>query len=246
MSDNKKIDKNAVLGPCKEYVEQAKQYGIKDAITAVVLNIVLLVQFLLMGKIFVHRGTELNELFIFNVTGFMALSIISLVCLLCVAHKHKFRTIGFSKTHWVKSFQIGIFLSIIVVILSLVRIVIFHGVVKSGLWLIASRIIYYMFFIGFMEEIVFRGYIGTRLYGVITNKKVSIVITGIMFSLLHIPFQSIIAQVSPVEYLITNSINLIIIFIMHIGFQYIYAKYNSIIAPTMFHFIWDFSQWLIS
>lgn len=238
-------DKNTVLGACAEYAEQSKKYGLKDVLSAFILYIVLLVEFILMGNIFVNRGTTINETFIFTITGFMALSIISFVCLLCVAHKHKFRTVGFSKTHWFNSFKIGMCLSIIVVIWGLIRIFIFHGVIRNGGWLISSRIVYYMVFIGFMEEFVFRGYIGTRLYGFIPNKKLSIVIAGIMFSLLHVPFQAIIAQVAPLDYLMTNSINLLIIFIMHIGFQHLYAKYNSIIAPTMFHFIWDFSQWLI-
>lgn len=58
------------------------------------------------------------------------------------------------------------------------------------------RIIYYLVFVGFTEKIALRGYIGTRLYGCFTDKRLSIIIVGVMVSIIHIPFHMIISQTS--------------------------------------------------
>ncbi len=237
--------KNKVtLKACEEYVEQTKVYSLKDAISAIILYIILIAEYIFMGKIFVYKGADISEYFIFFVTAFFALLTVALVGLLCVVHKQKFDTVGFSKTHWIKSFKLGMFLFVIVIMGGLIRYLFFHGTVRSDIPRIFMRIIYFLFFIGFTEEVVFRGYIGTRLYGFFTSKGLSIVITGILFSLMHVPFQAMVAQVAPLEYIMINWSNLISISIMHIGFQWLYSKHNSIVAPTILHFIWDYVQWI--
>jgi membrane protease YdiL (CAAX protease family) len=96
-----------------------------------------------------------------------------------------------------------------------------------------------------MEELAFRGYIGTRLYGCFKNKLFAISITGLLFTFMHLPFQMLMADTTMLGYIASNWANLIFIFLLHFVFQALYAKHNSIIAPTLFHFIWDYVQWFI-
>lgn len=235
----------AVLGANDEYVQQTKEYGRKDALIALILYVVMILEFVLMGKIFVQKSSPMTETYIFCVTSIVSLNIIGFVFLLCSIRRQKLVTVGFSKTQAKKSFAVGMILFILVVLFGSIWTIISGLKIQTNIGVIIMRIIYYLVFIGFMEELVFRGYIGTRLYGYFTNKRLSLVIVGIMFSLLHIPFHMVLIQMSLSEYLLVNWINLIYIFIFQFVFQWLYSKYNSIVAPTIFHFIWDFIQWFI-
>lgn len=233
-----------VLGANNEYLQQAKEYGSKDALFALILFIIEMFGLSLVGNLFLQKGEALSEIYIFIVTGIFSMIFIGLVFLFCIIRRQKLITIGFSKTLAKKSFIFGLLLFGFVVILYSIR-AIFSGSVQTDINLIIINIIYYLIFIAFMEELIFRAYIGTRLFGFFKNKKLSIAIVGIMCSFEHIPFYMIISQVSLAAYISSHFYNLISLAIIHILFQWIYSKYNSIIAPTILHFIWDYIQWFI-
>lgn len=234
-----------VLGANNEYLLQANEYGSKDALYALILFIVEVLGLSLVGKLFLHKGDALTEIYIVSVTGIFSMIFIGLVFLICLIRRQKLVTIGFSKTQAKKSFILGILLFGIVTILCSIRAIFSGSRIQTDINLIIISIIYYLIFIAFMEELIFRAYIGTRLFGFFKNKKLSIAIVGIMFSLEHIPFYMIISQVSLAAYISSHFVNLISLAIIHILYQWLYAKYNSIIAPTILHFIWNYIQWFI-
>lgn len=234
-----------VLGANDEYVQQTKEYGRKDALLSLILYFVMNLLFVLMGKIFVQKGLTLTETYMFCVTGIVSLICIGLVFLFCLIRRQKLVTVGFSKNQVKKSFAMGMILFILVAIFRGIWPIISGSTIQTNIGVIFMKVIYFFIFIGFMEELVFRGYIGTRLYGCFTNKRLSLVVVGIMFSFLHIPFYMVVAQMSLSEYISANWVSLILIFLFHIVFQWLYSKYNSIVAPTILHFIWDYIQWFI-
>jgi membrane protease YdiL (CAAX protease family) len=235
---------STVLGK-DEYVQQTKEYGRIDALFALIVYVVMIFLFLLMGKLFVYKSSTLTEVYIFVITGIFTLFLIGFVFLLCSIRKQNLMTVGFSMTYAIQSFGMGMFLFMIVIALKVITSVNNGSTIQTDIGLIVMKIIYYLIFIAFMEEVVIRGYIGTRLYGYFTNKRLSIVIVGIMFSLEHIPFQMMYAQMSLMEYISQNWGYLVYTAAFHFILQWLYAKYNSIIAPTIFHFIWNFIQWFI-
>lgn len=234
-----------VLGANNEYILQANEYGGKDALFALILFIVVMFGLSLVGKLFLHKGNALTEIYMVSVTGIYSMIFIGLVFLFCKIRRKKLVTIGFSMTQAKKSFIFGILLFGLVAILCSVRVIFSGSIIQTDIKLIMIKIIYYLIFIAFMEELIFRAYIGTRFFGFFKNKKLSIAIVGIMFSLEHIPFYMIISQVSLAAYISSNFSKLITLAIIHILFQWLYAKYNSIIAPTILHFIWNYIQWFI-
>ena len=184
--------KTTVLGVDDEYVQQTDEYGRKDALFALILYAVMVLVFVLTGKIFAQKSSTLTETYIFCVTGVASSICIGLVFLFCFIRKQKLITVGFSKEQALKSLTTGIILFIMVVIFGGIWPIITGSVMQTDIGLIVMSIIYYLFFIGFMEEFTVRGYIGTRLFGFFNNKRLSIVIVGIMFSLYHIPFYMVL------------------------------------------------------
>lgn len=236
---------SVAFGADDEYVQQSNQYVKKDILLALILYCIMVIEFLLLGELFVQKKTELTETFVFISTGVVSLNIIGFVILFCTIRKQKLITLGFSKNKAKESFNFGMILLILVSIIGCIGANITGSRIQSDVGVILMRFIYFVFFIGFMEELVFRAYIGTRFFGVFSNKRLSIIVVGIMCSLLHIPFHMIITQISLFNYISLHWVSLLRITVFHCGFQWLYSKYNSIIAPTILHFIIDFIQWFI-
>lgn len=234
-----------VLSANNEYLQQTKEYGRKDALLVLLLYIFLMLGLSLVGKLFLQKGADLTDAYIVSVTGIFSMVNIGFVFLFCMIRKQKLITIGFSKTQAKKSLILGAMLFVIVTIFFIIKAFLSGSTIQTDIRLVIIYIMYYLIFIAFMEELIFRAYIGTRLFGFFKNKKLSIAIVGIMFSFYHTPFYMIITEVSLTEYICAHFFNLIYLAIIHTFFQWLYAKHNSIIAPTILHFILDYIQWFI-
>ena len=95
------------------------------------------------------------------------------------------------------------------------------------------NIFYYFIVIALPEEVVFRGYIQTRIYGLIKQDILAIIVTGFLFYAMHLPFQI------PVNGMQINIINMAIMLVLHFVMNFLYKKYNSLTAPTIFHGLLD-------
>ncbi len=104
--------------------------------------------------------------------------------------------------------------------------------------------LYYFICIAFVEEVIFRGYIQTRIQTIIKNKWLSIYTVGLMFAFMHVPFQMLIANMSFIQFLLNDYIHLIITGLYHIYFVYIYTRENHILAPTLTHAVINFTPHL--
>lgn len=234
-----------ILGFSQEYINETQQYKTIDFYLSLFLYFVMLSLYFLMGKIFASAGTALSEPFIFITTGIVSALLVGIVFLICHLRKQGISSIGFGKAMAKRSLRCGMILLVSV-------IAIFGGIatltgssIRNDAALVSMRFLYFLFFIAFVEELIFRGYIGTRLYGCFKNKVLAVIVTGILFSLMHIPCQMMMTNRTLLEYISTAWPNLISVFVLHFTFQFLYAKNNSMIAPTVFHFVWDYVQWII-
>lgn len=117
---------------------------------------------------------------------------------------------------------------------------IFHGKslpLDGGVFL---GFLYYLALIALPEELIFRGYIQTRIMGLIPSKSAAILTTGLLFALTHVPFQMAVLNLNYAGYLDKMYIQLLIIFFMHLYFTYIYTRTNNIAGVTLCHALLDF------
>lgn len=233
---------NGILGANQEYVQQTKEYERKDALLSFVVYGIVFGSMLVFRQLYQYKVLWSSTRLVFITTGIVTLFLIGIVLLFCSLRKQKANTIGFSITEMKQSFYTGIsYLIVILVLKWLTKISLKQGalvgVTKENF---IMNVMYYLVFVALMEEIVFRGFIATRLYGYYKNKWLSIVTVGIMFAIIHIPMNSMNLQISSWNYTVTHIDNLIKLAIIHCFFQWIYSKNNSIVAPIMIHFIIDF------
>ena len=150
-------------------------------------------------------------------------------------------TIGIKKDKIGKSILLGIIGSIPFAAMNVT------GQIQSGkslnpnpsdwLW----TFLYFLICIAFAEETVFRGFLQTRIYGLVKNKWAGILLAGALFTLIHVPFQMVQANMSIIDFVRYDMQHLITTWFIHIYLVYLYTRDNSIIAPTIAHAIMDFS-----
>ena len=104
-------------------------------------------------------------------------------------------------------------------------------------------LVIYFLLVSVCEEFVFRGYIGTRLNGLIKNKYVVLLITGILFVLMHFPYRMIAYNMLLTDLDIGWLINL---FIFHFIMSFIYMKTNSIYGSIIPHWVSDLAYEIVS
>lgn len=234
---------NGVFGANKEYVQQTKVYGKKDALLSFVIFGIVFGSMFLLQQLIKYRGLGSSTKLVFITSGVISFFLIGIVLLFCFLRKQKANTIGFSITEMKQSFYTGVFgFTVILVLKWLTKISskqrILEGVTKESF---VMNVVYLLVFVALMEELVFRGYIATRLYGIYKNKWLSIATVGMMSAIIHIPMYSMRLQISMWNYSVTHIDYLIKIAIYHCFFQWVFSKNNSIIAPIMIHFMIDFS-----
>ena len=217
------------------YKGQVREYERKDAIMAIVVWGVILGIYYFMGQLYANKGVYL---------GIPVNIVLASLCIvLILLRKQKVTTIGFTKKNAGNSIVLGSVLGTLVVIGNIVvNLVWAHQLAQ--IQNIIANLFYYMLVISLVEEVTFRGYIQTRIYGLVKKPLFAIILGGILFMLMHIPFQMGHAKLGLLAYVQQSWITLIFTFIWHVVFDFLYRKYNAIYASTIFHGLMDWANYL--
>lgn len=185
-------------------------------------------------------GFSNNELarFVF----YIPVAILSLLPLVFIlkTRKQPLASIGIKKDKILRSLILGILYSLLInlptVIYAILQGYRFNSNIFELLWLF----LYFLICIAFVEEVIFRGYIQTRIQTIIKRKWISIITVGIMFAFMHIPFQMLMANMLFGQFLLYDYKHLLMTGFIHIYFVFIYTRDNHILAPTLTHAFLNF------
>jgi membrane protease YdiL (CAAX protease family) len=153
--------------------------------------------------------------------------------MLVLVRKQKLASIGFTLKNIGKALKTGVVLGIIFSFFMNVLPNILAGGKIISFNQALYNIFYYFIIISLTEEIIIRGYIQTRLYGLIKNDNLAVFVIGFLFYTMHLPFQI------PVNGMQINLINMVVTVAIHFVLNGLYRKYNSLAAPTVFHGLLD-------
>jgi len=209
------------------YQQMTSVYEKKDALVAIGVYILTLLLFL--GAGFLH--------FILGVRLTIELAIVLLLfVVVAIVHlrKQKLNSVGFTLRHFKKALLFG---AVLAVIISLPTVIL--HIMAGHHWTDFNtlfRNIFYQLVLCLQEELMFRGYIQTRLYAIIKSDVSVSIICGLMFTSIHIPFH-LFSYGHALGFFHGNTYCLVQVFIMHFLFNFLYRKYNSLTAPTTCHFL---------
>ena len=149
------------------------------------------------------------------------------------------KSLGIRKDKILKSILLGILFAIPFITLPIIRAAHLNMHIINSNHLLWS-FLYYLLAIGFVEELIFRAFIQTRIQGLIKTKWISILVVAIMFSSMHIPFQMLKSTIPIYKFVPMYSISLIYQSFMHLYLLYLYKKDNNIISVSITHLLLNF------
>lgn len=142
-------------------------------------------------------------------------------------------SLGFGK----EKLKTNLIISLIIISIAFIVVWVMSGL---GFCYILKQLLYYLFYIAAVEEILFRGLIQNYLFGFKLNKYVIYTIGALMFSFMHIPFQMFVHNNVSAHYLYEALPNLLETFIFHFIFCFIAYKRRDITIPIALHCVYDF------
>ena len=239
------------------YAERSKTYPVADGVLAFVAFTIVLIMISLVGN---------SNILIF--VGNLAICAIPFV--FSYLRYQEVETLGITKNHILKSSLLGLAVGLAFFLLlptrrlwplntplQVITAVIADLHLYSSAYFVNS-LLFFVIPVAVGEEVLFRGYIQTRVYGVIKNGWLAILTAGVMFAVLHFPLpiyrtavmdgiliSSLSSYISAVGNFFANYFTYqIFIFhvTMHVIFYYLYRKYNNLSAPVIVHFLLNLRQ----
>lgn len=218
----------------KSYKEDVLNYVKVDAYIALIFYVFFMIMYYFMGRVYAERQIYL---------GVWINIILTVICLIIIkVRKQKLSSVGFTMYKMKKSLILGSVLGVMLLITSSILPNLLAGNRMIGVKEFLYNIFYYFIIIGLVEELIFRGYIQTRMYGLINKRTPAILITAVLFMLMHIPFQMGNSNMGLFEFIANNAIWLLITAVWHVVFDFLYRKYNNILAGTIFHGFMNFGN----
>lgn len=218
-------------------------YTKQDGIFSVLIYIYILVLAYLFG-LFIYKSTLNNYLCnffknkdIYKIIIQIPVNVFQLlpIFLLIKIKNQPLISVGLSLKGILKQFLLGLLFSIPFIIIYIFLLL--NNKTYFTMESFIFTLIYQLIFTSLIEEIIFRGFIQSRITGLINNKPLSILTVGIMFGLAHWPFQLISNNKPLSEIIIPMLFSLLIRIVMHIYLNFIYQKSNNLIAPIITHTI---------
>lgn len=227
-----------ILKSNANYNDNLIKYNKKDGIFGLTLFIIVIILYAILGVLYIKFNIVKENIKIFAIIFNTILIIITI--LFTKLNKQKLDTLGL-RGRWKLSIIIGFILSLFYFYCNCLS-----NLIAGEKLISINKILFLMIFflsVSTSEEIVFRGYIGTRLNGLIKNKYIVLIITGILFVVMHFPYRMITANMSLSDFDIGWLINLLI---FHFVMSFIYMKTNSIFGAIIPHWISDLAYEIVS
>lgn len=226
-----------ILKSNDKYNDNLREYSKKDGVLALILFVIVVVMYSVLGLLYKNNNFIKENI---RIVGIVFDTILIIITIMFVkTNKQKIDTIGF-KGRWMLSIILGGILGLFYLYCNCLS-----HLIEGEKLISINKILFlaiYFLFVSVSEEIIFRGYIGTRLNGLIKNKYVTLVLTGILFVVMHFPYRMIAANISLCDFDIGWLINL---FIFHLVMSFIYMKTNSIFGSIIPHWISDLAYEIV-
>ena len=219
----------------RAYNENLKGFGAFDGVKAIILYGIYILVLLIQGWTYT---SNLNVNILNGLQFVFPLFLLIIGILFVILSKEKLYTIGVNGTKVFQSLLWGVLLALCMVIGMAIY---FRFIEKAAVTVIAPVFITVGIFIvaAFQEEIVFRGYIQTRLTGIIKNPIICSLCTGFLFLLMHYVARWVVGGVSLRSLSLYYVVSLMV---LHFGCDFVYKKTNCLWGAIVLHFLYNTGQ----
>ena len=213
------------------YREQMEGYTLKDTALALVYWALWMAVYYFMGQAMARTGVYYGNI--------VNIALMLVPVLLCI---RRLSSVGITLRNLKPSLLTGLAAGAAV----LLAFGIIPGIASGSRLLpvreILYNVYYYVVIIGLAEEIGFRGFIQPRLYPLLKKEWLTVLAGGVLFVLMHIPFQMGARGMGLAEYWPTFIENAPIQFGWHLVSTWLYRRYGNIAGAALFHGMLDLSM----
>lgn len=215
----------------ESYRTLVNRFEKKDTVLAIIIFVLYGIYLALSGiLVFYVSPTQITY-----IGGLANLIFVGIVLFILKIRNQGIETIGLHNGKLKLSLAMGFILAAIVFFNNCLSNVLFD----NQSFIPASEIllyILYFFTVGLVEEVMFRGYIVTRLHAFTKRIYLDVFLTGILFLLMHFPFRMVAYHMSFMD-LITNVPYMLNLFITHLVLSYIRIKSDCLYGAIIPHWI---------
>ncbi len=230
-----------ILQADRDYDNNLKQYTRKDAILSFILFGIIILNYSILAVLQIKFEIVKDNIVL---VGCIFNSLMIVITVLFIKlNKQTLDTIGISKGKWKNSIIIGIIFSSFLFYNNCISNLI-NGCNLISIQEILILLVYYLL-VAVCEEFVFRGYIGTRIYGFIKKRWLAVFVVGILFIIIHFPYRMIAYGMTLSDLSIKNLNWIIDLFITHLLLNFIYLKTNSLYGAIIPHWMSNFAYNII-
>lgn len=197
---------------------------------ALVFYVLYMIALYTIGKIYSISGNYLGEL----------LSIFQIAVVILLV-RFRVPKVGISRENAFPSIMTGMIMGIIFILGYTIIPGIIGGASPLPAKAIAYNVFYYFVIISFEEELSFRGYIQPRLYPLFKKEWLTMVVGGILFVLMHYPYQMAARGMNFIEYLPLFIASAPMQLMWHFVFSWFYRRFGNIFGATIMHGFIDMS-----
>lgn len=231
---------NRIFEVPDSYRNLVNGFGKSDAFIAIILFLLYCMDMVLSGILVNYVSA--NQ--ITYIGGLTNLIFVGIVLITLKIRKQGLDTIGLRKGNIKLSLIMGITLSAFLFFCNCLSNVWFEKQSFIPVKEIMLYILYY-FTVGLVEEVMFRGYIETRIHGYTKRIYLDVLLTGIMFLLMHFPFRMVAYHMSFWD-LITNVRYMMDLFMTHLILSFIRIKSDSLYGVILPHWISDLAYRIVT
>ena len=222
------------------YRNLVNRFGKVDAFLAIVLFVAYCIAMAFSGMLVNCVSSEQ----ITYIGGLTNLAFVGIVFVILKIRKQGMDTIGLCKGNRKLSLSMGIPLAAILFFCNCLS----NVLLENQTFLPPKEILIYTFYfftVGLAEEVMFRGFIETRLHGCTNHILFDVLLTGILFLLMHFPFRMVAYHIS-FRQLITNIPYMLDLFVTHLVLSYIRIKSDSLYGAILPHWISDLAYRIVT
>ena len=222
---------NIIFKANQEYLDNMKSYTIKDSCIALAFYGFDMLTLYIAGVILSNSGKYYGV-----PMAFVCIAIVLLIA------RFSGSKVGINRQGLFSGAVTGLIMGMIF----LLSYTIIPGIVAGLTFLpakeIAYNVFYYFIIIAFEEELSFRGFIQPRLYPLLKKEWITLLVGGILFVLMHYPFQMAARGMNIIEYFPMFIASAPYQLMWHYVFSWFYRRFGNIFGGTILHGFVDMSM----